>query len=356
MKPVDIKYLDNGSERSASRIALLEAQKLTVGTTEAGTVTVLDAEKLSDIETNARVENLNDSGSRLLVLFSLSHGVSFRERRDQLLSLGAHDVMSATGVDDEFLTRVRALKHQSQPPSILIVEDEDDVGNWAVDVLTEAGMDVERVANLTEAQSRFEAGPLDALVVDRMLPDGDGLNFIAQLRDLGIRIPALLFTALNSVEDRIHGLEVARADDYICKPVHEDELRVRVQVLLRPLVSDENMVFGPLEINRKDRLVRWRGDRVDLRPKECEMLIYLAERHGLPIPKRMIYLDVWQKTYMDVGSNPVTAARHRLVRDFKSALAARSETYPEFLGTDGDAYVFQAESLLQLPPAPEETP
>lgn len=356
MTPIDVTYLDNGSERSPSRIALLKTQKLTVATAESGTVTVLDAEKLSDEDTDARVESLSGSGSRILVLFSLSHGVSFRARRDQLVSLGAHDVMSATGVDDEFLTRVRALKHQSQPPRILIIENEDDVGDWAVDVLSEAGMDVERVVNLNDAQARFEAGPLDALVVDRMLPDGDGLNFIAQLRDLGIRIPALLFTALNSIEDRIEGLEVARADDYICKPVHEDELRVRVQVLLRPLVSDENMVFGPLEINRKDRLVRWRGDRVDLRPKECEMLIYLAERHGLPIPKRMIYLDVWQKTYMDVGSNPVTAARHRLVRDFKSAMLERGETYPEFLGTDGDAYVFQAESLLQLPPVSDDTP
>ncbi len=348
MNTVDVSYLDGVPEKKASRIAILDAQKLIIGD-EGATVTVLDVETLTDDQANERLTQVAQNAARVLVLFSLSHGVSFRNRRDELIALGADDVMSATGADEEFLTRVQALRHQAQPPRVLIVEDEEEIGDWAVDVLREAGMDALRVRTLKDAQNRFEAGPVDALVVDRGLPDGDGLTFISRLRDLGIRIPALLFTALDSIEERIRGLETARADDYICKPVHEGELRARVQVLLRPLVSEETMVFGPLEISRKDRIVRWRGARVELRPKECEMLIYLAERDGLPIPKRMIYLDVWQKTFMDVGSNPVTAARHRLVRDFKSALDSRGETYPEFLETDGDAYVFRSEALLRIP-------
>lgn len=349
MKTIDVLYLDGIPDKKAHRTAVLTAQKLIVANDGDATVTVLDAETLSDDEADQRLVQVAQHHARILVLFSLSHGVSFRARRDALIALGASDVMSADGGDDEFLTRVQALRLQAQPPRILVVEDEEDIGDWAIDVLRDAGMDATRVRTLQEAQARFESGPVDALIVDRGLPDGDGLTFISRLRDLGIRIPALLFTALDSIEERIRGLETARADDYICKPVHEGELRARVQVLLRPLVSDETMVFGPLEISRKDRIVRWRGQRVELRPKECEMLIYLAERDGLPIPKRMIYLDVWQKTFMDVGSNPVTAARHRLVRDFKSALGARGETYPDFIGTDGDAYVFQSEALLRIP-------
>lgn len=350
MKTIDVSYLGGIPEKRAARVEILNAQKLSVANDGQGTVTVLDAETLSDENTDSKLADVSQTASRILVLFSLSHGVSFRNRRDALLALGASDVMSADGTDEEFLTRVQALRLQAQPPRILIVEDEEEIGDWAIDVLRDAGMDATRVRTLKEAQDRFEAGPVDALIVDRGLPDGDGLTFISRLRDLGIRIPALLFTALDSIEDRIRGLETARADDYICKPVHEGELRARVQVLLRPLISEETMVFGPLEINRKDRIVRWRGTRVELRPKECEMLIYLAEREGLPIPKRMIYLDVWQKTFMDVGSNPVTAARHRLVRDFKSALGERGEDYPEFLSTDGDAYVFLPEELLRIPP------
>ena len=154
---------------------------------------------------------------------------------------------------------------------------------------------------------------------------------------------------MNNIEDRLKGLEEARANDYICKPVHADELRARVRVLLRPLVSDETLVFGPLEIGRKDRIVKWRGDRIELRRKECEMLIYLAERAGLPIPQRMIYLDVWGKVFMEIGSNPITAARHRMVRDIKAFLKVRGEDYPEFIGTDADAYVLLPDQLLQLP-------
>lgn len=356
MTDFDVSYLNGLSDKRAARTGVLQSHGLTVTHDAGAGVIVLDAEAMTDAETDGFLTGISGPGVRILVLFSLSHGVSFRVRRDALIAQGAHDVMDAGAGNEEFLTRVQTLKQASQAPRVLIVEDEDDIGDWAVDVLTDAGFDTSRVRTLAEAQARFEAGPVDALVVDRGLPDGDGLTFIARLRDLGIRTPALLFTALDSIEERIRGLETARADDYICKPVHEDELRARVQVLLRPFVVAETMVFGPLEISRKDRIVRWRGERVNLRPKECDMLIYLAERADLPIPKRMLYLDVWQKTFMDVGSNPVTAARHRLVRDFKAALKDRGEDYAEFLGTDGDAYVFLSEPLLRLPDQQDGAP
>lgn len=351
MTDFDVTYLFGMPEKRNPRISRLEAQTLSVGENPLANVVVLDTETMTDKDADAHLKELVGPDMRVLVIFTLLHGVSFRVRRDALIQMGAHDVMDAGASDEEFLTRVQTLRHAAQPPRILIVEDEDEIGDWAVDVLSDAGMDTSRVRTLAEAQARFEAGPINALIVDRGLPDGDGLTFIARLRDLGIRTPALLFTALDSIEERIRGLNTARADDYICKPVHEDELRARVQVLLRPVVVAETMVFGPLEISRKDRIVRWRGERIDLRPKECDMLIYLADRADLPIPKRMIYLDVWQKTFMDVGSNPVTAARHRLVRDFKAALKDRGEEYVEFLGTHGDAYVFQPELLLRLPDA-----
>ena len=219
MTQIDITYPEGSGARRAARIEILEAQKFTIGGD--GLVTILDGDSFEDDQINEQLGGLAGTGTRILVLFNLPHGVSFRARRDALMSLGAHDVMAATGTDDEFLTRVRALMHLSQPPRILIVEDDVEIGEWAVEVLTDAGMETSRVGTLAEARARFEAGSIDALVVDRGLPDGDGLNFIAQLRDLGIRTPALLFTALDTIEERIRGLETARADDYICKPVHE---------------------------------------------------------------------------------------------------------------------------------------
>ena len=345
----DVAYLGANSPKRAARIELLQAQKLETVETPGAQVTVLDGTDMDDATLDAALAEVDRDTSAVLVLFTLAHGISFRDRREALLKAGAQDVMAATASDDEFLTRVRALIHLSRAPRLLVVEDEDEIGDWVEKLLTTAGMEVSRARNLAEAEARFEAGPVDALIVDRQLPDGDGLDMVARIRDHGIRTPALLLSALASIEDRIRGLQDARADDYICKPVHDDELIARVHVLLRPRITDDILVFGPLEVNRRDRIIRWRGDRISLRRKEGEMLIYLAERAGLPIPQRMIYLDVWEKVFMDFGSNPVTAARHRLVRDIKAFLKERGEVYPEFIETRDDAYVFQPDMLLRLP-------
>ncbi|MEM1232634.1 MAG: response regulator transcription factor [Pseudomonadota bacterium] len=341
----DVTYLGAESAEAARRVSAIEGQKLTVSREPGGTVTVVDGTDLDDAALNALMEGQ----SGVLALFRLAPRVTFRDRRAELIAAGASDVMEAGASDDEFLTRLRALLHLSKPPHVLVVEDEDKIGDWAVSVLEEAGMTASRAATLAAAEDAFAAGPIDALVMDRQLPDGDGLDMVARLRASGIRTPSLIFTALNTLEDRLKGLEEANADDYICKPVHADELRARVRLLLRPRITESTLFFGPLEVNRKDRLLRWRGERLEIRRREGEMLIYLAERAGLPIPQRMIYLDVWGKTFMDVGSNPVTAARHRLVREIKSILKARGEEYPEFIATEGDAYLFSPDPLLKMP-------
>ena len=346
----DISYLGAEGADATRRMAAIDAQRLTVARAEGGSVVVLDGGGLTPEALDALVAS-HAGEAPLLVLFDLPPRVSFRDRREALMATGASDVMEAKGPDDDFLTRLRALLHLAKPPQILVVEDEDKIGDWAVSVLKEAGMDATRAPTLAAAEERFAAGPIDALVMDRQLPDGDGMEMIARLRAAGIRTPSLLFTAMNTLEDRLAGLEEAGADDYICKPVHADELRARVRVLLRPRVTQSTLFFGPLEVHRKDKMLRWRGERLEIRRREGEMLIYLAERAGLPIPQRMIYLDVWGKVFMDIGSNPVTAARHRLVREIKGFLKERGEDYPDFIVTEGDSYVFLADPLLKLPAA-----
>lgn len=349
MTKCDVAYLGKASDGRDTRISMLEAQKFSVGDNLAAPVSVLDGTEMTDAEVDQLLAEINTETSATLVIFKLSHGVTFRDRRSALLAAGAKDVMAVNAPDEDFLRRGRALILLSRAPRILAVEDEDEIGDWIEKHLVAAGMDVSRAANLAEAEARFEAGPIDALVVDRKLPDGDGLSLVARLRGNGIRTPALFLSAYNSIEDRLKGLEEAGADDYIGKPVHQDELCARVRLILRPLITDDVLIFGPLEINRKDQIARWRGERVELRRKECELLIYLAERADLPIPQRMIYLDVWQKMYMDVEVNPITAAKFRLMKVFKTFLAERGEVCPEFIIAVDDAYVFQTEPLLRLP-------
>ncbi|MEM9911724.1 MAG: response regulator transcription factor [Pseudomonadota bacterium] len=317
-------------------------------------VAILDGAQLDADRLASDLQALVKRELSVLVVFKLKHGETFRERRETLLAEGAEDVMEANAPMSDLCTRTRALILGARSPFVLVVEDNEKTGPWVTEELRNAGIDSRCVTTLEDARYCFESMYIDALIVDRQLPDGDGLDFVALMRRNGFRTPALLFTALDSVSERIRGLSEAGADDYICKPVHGDELVARVKVLLRPRDIEETLIFGPMELNRKDRIVRWRGNRLGLRPKECDMLIYLAEREGLAIPRRMIYADVWGKVFMDVGSNPVTAARHRLLRDFKAFVGTSEEVFPEFLITESDAYCFSAEPLLQLP-QPEKT-
>ena len=349
-------YIGADAPGAADRIELLRQHQVPVSIASGPEATADDAKTAivdgTAMEREALLDTIAElAGRRLhvLALFRLGHGEAFRTCREQLVAAGAADVMDISAPPVELMIRTRALMLGAKPPFVLVVEDHEKTGPWVVSELERVGLEARCVTTLEAARACYETMTIDAMVVDRNLPDGDGMDFIALLRRSGFRTPALLFTALDSVSDRIRGLTEAGADDYICKPVHGDELVARVQVLLRPRTFEETMIFGPLELGRRDRIVRWRGDRVELRPKECNLLIYLAEREGLMIPKRMLYSDVWKKVHMDVGSNPVTAARHRLVRDFKTFLEGRGEEWPEFLVTDGDTYGFQADRLLQLP-------
>ncbi|WP_207760102.1 response regulator transcription factor [Bifidobacterium scaligerum] len=116
-------------------------------------------------------------------------------------------------------------------PAVLFIEDDPNLGSMISEML---GIDyrVDWVATIADAKVRLAANTYDALIVDRRLPDGDGLDLIRGLRKGGVATPALMLTALAEVDDIVNGLD-AGANDYLTKPFHVVELEARLRALLR---------------------------------------------------------------------------------------------------------------------------
>jgi DNA-binding response OmpR family regulator len=177
-----------------------------------------------------------------------------------------------------------------------------------------------------EGEMRALSTSYDLLLVDWMLPRQDGLTLIQHVRDAGVRCPILMLTALTDVEDRVKGLD-AGADDYLTKPFAFDELFARLRALRRR----ENMQkqrpsmrlrSGPLTIDRRGRKVLWKGEELDVRPKEYELLELLLRRANEVITRTVIAESVWGSTFVtdDTINTTVSSVRRRL-RDVDSEAA-----------------------------------
>ncbi len=152
---------------------------------------------------------------------------------------------------------------------------------------------VERCTSGTQAIVAAR-GAYDALVVDRMLPGCDGLEVIRTLRSEGIRTPALVVSALGSLDERVRGLREG-GDDYLPKPFALVELVARLDALLRrPAETRETRLrLGPLEIDLLSRTATRGGQRLDLLARELDVLDYMMRRPGRTVTRSMLLQDVW---------------------------------------------------------------
>ena len=156
-------------------------------------------------------------------------------------------------------------------------------------------------------------GAHDVLIVDRMLPELDGVSLVKTLRGAGNRTPVLLLTAMGDVEDRIAGLN-AGADDYLVKPFAFGELSARVAALARrpqSLEAETVLKAGDLEMNLVTRKVT-RGERdIDLLPREFALLEFLLRRKGRVQTRTMLLEGVWDLSF-DPQTNVVETHVSRL--------------------------------------------
>lgn len=196
---------------------------------------------------------------------------------------------------------------------LLVIEDDATTGGYIARGLREEGHVVDLLedgkAGLIEATS----GQYDVLIVDRMLPEVDGLTIVKTLRGAGNTTPVLFLTAMGDVEDRISGLN-AGADDYLTKPFAFGELSARVAALARrpqSLEAETVLKIADLEMNLITRKVTRSGQEIDLLPREFALLEFLLRRKGRVQTRTMLLEGVWDLSF-DPQTNVVETHVSRL--------------------------------------------
>jgi DNA-binding response OmpR family regulator len=176
---------------------------------------------------------------------------------------------------------------------LLLIDDDIRLTDMVGGYLRHNGFEVDTAASLAAGRDRLKQDSYDALVLDLMLPDGDGLDFTRELRSQPRtrRLPLLMLTARGESTDRIVGLEIG-ADDYLGKPFEARELLARVKALLRRAEPDRGdddvLVFGRLEVDLGARQARLDGRPCDLTGHQFELLTVLARSPGRVLSRSQI--------------------------------------------------------------------
>ncbi len=207
---------------------------------------------------------------------------------------------------------------------VLVIEDEPGIAQFVCQGLREAGYAVDLASNGEEGLDYARSAEYDVIVLDILLPKINGLQLLKQLRLRGIKAPVLLLTALDTVEDRVKGLNTG-ADDYLIKPFAFSELLARIRALLRrpPLQADTVLRVGDLEMDTTRWEVR-RGVRlIELSQREFALLEYLMRHPCQVVTRTQIAEHVWNFDFFN-ESNVVDVyigyLRRKLDRGFNHSL------------------------------------
>jgi two-component system phosphate regulon response regulator OmpR len=223
---------------------------------------------------------------------------------------------------------------------VLIIDDDKRLAGMVADYLGEAGYRVSASATARDGEQRLKREAFDALVLDLMLPDGDGLEVCRRIRQTS-DLPILMLTARGDAMDRVVGLEIG-ADDYLPKPFEPRELLARLRALLRrrgaAAAPRDALRFGRLEVDRGSRRVSIDGDERPLTSYQFSLLVALAEHAG-----RVMSRDA----LMDLVKGEALEAFDRSIDIHISRIRAAIEDDPKkprrIITVRGAGYVFARE-------------
>lgn len=210
---------------------------------------------------------------------------------------------------------------------ILSVEDDIQTLNYIRKGLEQAGHTVDIADNGRDGLFLATTEEYDVIVVDRMMPNLDGLTLIKTLRGAGNQTPAIILSALADVDDRVAGLR-SGGDDYLTKPFAFEELQARIEVLAKRAQApgeqtDHLLKAGPLEVDLLARTVKRDNQLIELQAREYKLLVHLMRNKGKVVTRTMLLEHVWdyhfdpQTNVIDVH---ISRLRSKLDKDFDTCL------------------------------------
>jgi len=208
---------------------------------------------------------------------------------------------------------------------VLVVEDDARVAGHVVKGLKAEGWLVDHVADGRQALFQVAAETYDVVVLDRMLPNVDGLKILQTMRAAGDSTPVLILSALGDVDNRVKGLR-AGGDDYLAKPFAFSELLARVEALSRRkgvVQETTELAVADLQMNLLARTVTRRGEPIDLTTREFALLEYLLRNAGRVVSRSMLLEAVWDYNFdpqTNIIDQHVSRLRAKIDKDFDPPL------------------------------------
>ncbi|HGC9882219.1 TPA: response regulator transcription factor [Streptococcus agalactiae] len=176
---------------------------------------------------------------------------------------------------------------------ILLIEDDLSLSNSVFDFLDDFA-DVMQIFDGEEGLYEAESGVYDLILLDLMLPEKNGFQVLKELREKGITTPVLIMTAKESIDDKGQGFDLG-ADDYLTKPFYLEELKMRIQALLKHSgkFNDNSLIYGDIRVDMSTNSTFVNQTEVELLGKEFDLLVYFLQNQNVILPKSQIFDRIW---------------------------------------------------------------
>ena len=179
---------------------------------------------------------------------------------------------------------------------ILIVDDEAKIREMIVKYAVHEGFETDQASDGFEAVEKCEVSDYDLVIMDIMMPNLDGFSAVKEIRKSKPEVPVIMLSALGEEYDKVHGFDIG-VDDYVVKPFSSKELMMRIHAILKRVRSSsgtaDTMTVENMTIDFSARTVTIDGRRLQLSPKEYELLAYLARNRGIALTREQLLSNVW---------------------------------------------------------------